>query len=369
MENQTSITDAPAVAETARPSTAPVVLDRVRGAVARHRAAVLVVIAVGLVAIGQLVEDMADSPPMQMLPPTFLIRRWTVVVAVLYMLVISRLVERTVARSLPALQSVLGMTDTAFRRYAVRMQPPAMSVDLALLVISVLVVVLLFPVLGSDLPTRDPVTNAPVYLPTSVVEAVAVLAGYVIVGWAVLTLVYETVRLGRALAAASHETFVIDPFDTTNLLPFGNIALAVSLAPAGVIFILLLGLGQPNSILSWTVLLGAASASILALLLPLRAIHRQMADAKEAALATLNDRISRAYDEATGPSIDDAALGRLSQRTGTLIPLRKTVQEMTTWPFRDTVAFGRAVLIASAPLIYTALEELIKVIWINPLSH
>jgi hypothetical protein len=113
------------------------------------------------------------------------------------------------------------------------------------------------------------------------------IAGYVIVGWAVLTLVYGTVRLGRALAAASHEEFVIDPFDTTNLLPFGNIALAVSLAPAGVILILLLGLGQPNSYLSWTVLLGAASASILALLLPLRAIHRQMADAKESALATV----------------------------------------------------------------------------------
>ena len=29
--------------------------------------------------------------------------------------------------------------------------------------------------------------------------------------------------------------------------------------------------------------------------------------------------------------------------------------------------FG-AVLIASAPLIYTALEELIKIVWINPLT-
>ena len=42
---------------------------------------------------------------------------------------------------------------------------------------------------------------------------------------------------------------------------------------------------------------------------------------------------------------------------------------MTTWPFADTVAFGRAVLIASAPLIYTVLNELIKVFWIAPLSY
>ena len=52
----------------------------------------------------------------------------------------------------------------------------------------------------------------------------------------------------------------------------------------------------------------------------------------------------------------------------TLVPLRKTVGEMTTWPFADTVAFGRAVLIASAPLIYTVLNELIKKFWIEPLS-
>ena len=43
----------------------------------------------------------------------------------------------------------------------------------------------------------------------------------------------------------------------------------------------------------------------------------------------------------------------------------KTVQEMTTWPFRDTVAFGRAILIASAPLIYAALAQLINVLWGN----
>ena len=48
--------------------------------------------------------------------------------------------------------------------------------------------------------------------------------------------------------------------------------------------------------------------------------------------------------------------------------MRKAVQEMTTWPFRDTVAFGRAVLIAAAPLIYTTLSELIRVFWIRPLS-
>jgi hypothetical protein len=62
-------------------------------------------------------------------------------------------------------------------------------------------------------------------------------------------------------------------------------------------------------------------------------------------------------------------IAALNARTNTLVPLRKTVHEMTTWPFRDTVAFGRAVLIASAPLIYTVRRVLITVFWINPLSR
>jgi hypothetical protein len=66
-------------------------------------------------------------------------------------------------------------------------------------------------------------------------------------------------------------------------------------------------------------------------------------------------------------ALGPAQLGPLNERTSILIPLRKTVQEMTTWPFRDTVAFGRAVLIAAAPLIYAVLSQLINVFWITPL--
>jgi hypothetical protein len=40
---------------------------------------------------------------------------------------------------------------------------------------------------------------------------------------------------------------------------------------------------------------------------------------------------------------------------------------MTTWPFRDTLALARALLIASAPLIYTIGSELIKAFLIKPL--
>jgi hypothetical protein len=93
-----------------------------------------------------------------------------------------------------------------------------------------------------------------------------------------------------------------------------------------------------------------------------------MSEAKEAALAKLNERLSRVYDKVTAGGVDATQPAGLDVRANTLIPLRRTAHEMTTWPFADTVAFGRAVLIASAPLIYTVLNELIKVFWIAPLS-
>jgi hypothetical protein len=151
------------------------------------------------------------------------------------------------------------------------------------------------------------------------------------------------------------------PRSTTNLLPFGNIALTVALAPVGVIAILVIGLGIPHLVLSYGALTLAIVASVLALLLPIRGTHRQMARAKRAVLARLNGRIQQVYDEVIGSSTTEALeMARLANRANTLIPLRKTVQEMTTWPFRDTVTFGRAVLIASAPIVYALVIELLK---------
>jgi hypothetical protein len=330
----------------------------------------VLIVAVGVVIAGQVAEDLADSPPVQMLPPIFSGRRWTLIATVLYMLVISRLVDRTVQRSLPSLERVLRIDAAAFRAYVERMRPPDRTVSLALLAVSALIVVGLFVGVGSDLPlTNDPVTGLPIYLPGNVASALAILAGYTVVGWAGLSLVYLTIRLGRALGQLSRESLVVDVFDTTNLLPFGNIALAGALAPAGIIVILLVGLGQPTTWGSWAILLLAAVASVLALLLPLRGIHRQMSDAKDLVLANLNARLGQVYEEVSLTAIDGAGPPPgLNERTNTLIPLRATVHQMTTWPFADTVAFGRAVLIASAPLIYTILSELIRIFWIEPLT-
>jgi hypothetical protein len=359
----------PATARRARGSSV-VTWDRIRELFVRYRFALITALAVAVVTFGQLVEDQADSLPGRMLSVDLATRRWTVIALVLYVFVISGVVNRTVKGSLAILKPVLKIGDAAHRAYELSVRRLDARIDTALLVASGVIVTLLFPVLGVELPlSNDLQSSEPVYLPAAPLSALVVLAGYTVVGWAGLRLVLGAMRLGRVLGRLSREPFDINVFDTTPLVPFGNIALAISLAPAGIIIILLIGIGPPGGFLGWTVLLLATLASLLALLLPLRGIHRQMYEAKDVALATLNARISGLYDEiSSAPYIPAAEVARYRDTAGALIPLRKTAEEMTTWPFRDTVAFGRAVLIASAPLIYTTLSELIRVFVIGPLS-
>lgn len=331
--------------------------------------ALLVVAAVALVAAGQIAEDLADSPPLQMLEPDTTVVRWTVVVAVLYMLATARWVDHAVDRWIVALDGVFKIDRARLERYTDGLRPPRPFVQIALFVVSSVIVILLFEVLRSSLPTDDPVTHGQLFIPPMGPSAAVILAAYAVVGWAILSLVYATIQRAQALGRLSREPIEVDVFDTTKLLPLGNIALATALAPAGIIVILLVGYGRPSQPLSWAVVLLATLASVLALLLPLRGIHRQMAHARYAALARLNGHLHGMYDIVNSAGdIDMTESAIRNNKVAALTALRATVLQMTTWPFRDSLAFGRAVLIASAPLIYTVISELIKAIWIKPLT-
>jgi hypothetical protein len=326
--------------------------------------------AVALVIAGQVAEDLADSEPIQLLAPLSALRRWTLIVAVVYMLAISLVVDRLVVQSLDALDRLVKIKPDRFREYMDRMRRPGLAIDVVLFAAAAVLVAVLFLGLRTSLPIDDGVTNGPMFLPGTGPAAAAVLLEYSVVGWAVLTLVWTTVRRARALGRLSREPLQVDPFDTSNVLPLGNIALATALAPAGVVVILLFGFGAPRQAVSWGLLVLVSLASLVALLLPLRGIHGQMEGAKDRALADINHRLRASYDELRdlGSKRDDS-MTALRNRVATLIDLRRTVNEMTTWPFRDTIAFGRAVLIALAPLIYTVVNELIKLFVIGPLNR
>jgi hypothetical protein len=330
----------------------------------------LTILATGVVLAGQVVEDLADSPPLQTFEWPPLLARWVVIALVFYSMVMSGVLLKIATRSLAAVRTVVDIKQKAFDGYTVRTAHTSPAIETGLFLVSALVATIMFVVLRSDLLLDDPVTGAAVKLPADPLAALLIVASYTIVGWTFLRLLYVTGRSARILGQLSRERLRINVFDTTDLIPFGNIALVIALAPAAAIIILVAGLGAPEGLVGWSILIMATIASLFALLLPLRGIHRQMAEAKESALMKMNRRIAELYQTLSGPLPSDAdEASRIGSTTGALIPLRKTIQEMTTWPFRNTVAFGRALLIASAPLIYTTLSELIRIFIIEPLTR
>jgi len=329
---------------------------------------VLPVVGTLVVLAGQIAEDLVDSPPLQMLEPNVDIQRWLIVGFVAYLFGIVAVAERTVERSLDSVRPVVRITDAEFEGYARRMETMPVTSEVILLALSAIVSAVLFAVLRADLVVDDPVTHASQSLPLTPI-GIVILAGYTVFGWAFLRLLYGTARLARALGGLTREPLDVDVFDTSPLVPFGNIALALALAPAGAIIILFITLGLPTQPTGWSVLIEATGATILALLLPLWGVHRQMAAAKHRAFTALSATVGDVYASATSPRRpSDEQWAHLGNIAGTTLQLRKTVQDMTTWPFRGTLAFGRALLIASAPLIYATLSELIRITFLAPLT-
>jgi len=347
---------------------------------ARRRAVLLMgLVTLTLVVAGQVVEDLLDDTALQLLPPTLLRERWTVIAVAIYLVVVVEIVRREAREALSDLRPVVRIDDPRFEVYRAAMTRLHPRVELGLIVASMAVVVVLFPIGGLSLPTTDiPGTTSPLHLPASPLASTVIVLAYAALGWAGLRLIETTVRVARTLGRLTRESVAVRVFDTSDLLPFGHIALAAALAPAGLIAIFVLGLGTPRTPIGWAVLLLATATSLLALVLPLRGIHGQMRRAKDEALAGLNGQLSDVHARVGSSPLADAAVptaagaaiptGELNDRTSLLVSLRRVVGEMPTWPFRDTVVFGRAVLIASAPVIYAALNGLVDAFFVKRIA-
>lgn len=324
-----------------------------------------------VVTLGQVIEDALDTPSLEMLTPAISIPRWTLVLLTLYMLVMLRVIHRTANRSLRDIRPTVSADEQTFQSLCARMARLPLRLDLLLAGVSLLFVVVLFPVLNSPLPiTRNPLTNERTFLPGSLWNAALVIVAYALVGWAALSMVVTTVRSGKALGELTHLPLKLDVFDTGNVLPLGRLALVLSLAPAGVVLLLLMGLGTPDRPLAWFAFLLVSLASVLALILPLRGVHRQMDRVKRDALTDVSHELSEIHHETLSTNPPDATRAAfLSNRINTLVNLRKVIQEGPTWPFQSTVAVSRALLVASAPLIYAVLNELIRIFFIDPLAR
>ncbi len=286
--------------------------------------------------------------------------RFTLPSLTLYMLLAMKLLKRRAVKAMVQLRPSVLVSDEQYEGLVRRMIQSSRRIEVTLLIISLVIILGLFVLLELPLPTLGA-------LPANAVSRFFVITTYVLFGWLGLLFVYTGVRHSLGLGAISRKPLSVNVFDPDNLLPFGNLSLIHSLALVGLVLILLIFLGRPTQLTSLVPLGLATPASVLALIVPIWGVHRQIDRAKEQALVRicvqLEDIHSRLHAEERTVQDD---LGMLNNRLSILVNLKKMIREGPNWPFRDTTAVARAITAAMSPLIYFVLIETIR-IYIVPL--
>jgi hypothetical protein len=226
-------------------------------------------------------------------------------------------------------------------------------IELALLVVSVLIVLILFVGLKADL------LNTNSGLPPSLPATIYIIIMYVILGWILLSLVYNSIRHALALNALAQCPLTINVFDSTSLLPFGRMGLIQSLPIVGIVLVPLILFGTPT--MGGYLVIVLSAVSFLVLFVPLWGVHQQIDRAHEHALEMIHNQLQEIHNLLLSDiSADLPNLSGLTNRTTALIHLRKTIMESPSWPFKDSAATVRAILAVSSPMIYFILNELIR---------
>jgi hypothetical protein len=286
--------------------------------------------------------------------------RFTLPSLTLYMLLVMKLLKRRAVSALVKLRPSVLVNDEQYEGLVRKMIQTSRMFEVALLIISLVIVLGLFVFLEFPLPTLGA-------LPASLASRFFVITAYVLFGWLGLLFVYTGVKHSLGLGTISRKPISVNVFDPDNLLPFGNLSLIHSLALVGLVLILFIFLGRPTQVTSLVPLGLATPASVLALIVPIWGVHRQIDRAKEQALVRicvqLDDIHTKVYTE-EGTVQDN--IGVLNDRISILVNLKKMIREGPNWPFRDTTAVARAITAAMSPLIYFVLIETIR-IYIVPL--
>lgn len=315
--------------------------------------AVLVVL---LLVVEQLLEELVIPSPASLETWRRMVIRIALPTLALYILLTMRLLKREVVDCLCQIRGSVKIDDERFESLVRQMIRPSPGMELGLLVISSAVVLLLFTVLGTPLPIH---TSTP--LPDNPLLAGYILLSYILIGWLGLSMVYAGIQHAIYLGKLARQPLNINVFDPENLLPFGSISLLHSLVLVGIVVILRVMLGRPTSPASYLVITLASLGSLMALVLPLLGVFRQMRVAKFQALNNINHqlmRIQQAIMADDGIFEEDAT--DLNASTNALVNLRRTILESPNWPFRSTSAVIRAMLAATSPLIYFVLIELVR---------
>ena len=158
-------------------------------------------------------------------------------------------------------------------------------------------------------------------------------------GYAIVTVSVRMSRIAKKLSR-------IDLLDLSPLAPFTQQGLTNTLLVIGLLSILSLMMLETG--FEQTMILNGSAGLVLialALLSPVRGVHRRICQSKEAALSWVNGEISKQLS-----AFENSNAGRASGEMADLVAYRSLVESVPEWPF-TTSTYTRLILYALIPLV------------------
>jgi hypothetical protein len=309
-----------------------------------------------LILAEQAMEQGMLSSISRLFTPGNLALRLTLPLLTVYMLLALRALKRSALPQLVRLRPAVQIDDAPYDRAVQRIVQTSPRAEGALLAVALAVAVIWFVVLRLPYPMM-----AAYQLTASPPQTLLTVIAYTIFAWAGLALVWSTVRFGFGLGHLAQQPLAINALDPDGILPFGRLSLRHSLTVAVTVLIFVILLGAPGDLLEYSVLALATLASLSALILPLRGVHRQMGEARSQITARISQELAGCQSRLMEcAEVSNELLSELAERTDKLIGLRTTVYRSPTWPFRNASAALRVVLAAMSPLLYFVLNEILR---------
>lgn len=314
----------------------------------------LTVVLVAGFALGEQILEYSMEQTLVGGQPTLSIFRLVVSpVLMIYILVNFHLLKKYTVAELTRLRPAVLVSDQEYDEHVKRMVIANPRVEFVLLLVSAVVVLVFFVAFDLDL------LNTNRGLPQSLPLAIYIIVMYILLGWLLLAIVYNSLRQAQALSSLARCPLLINGFDLINLLPFGRLGLIQSLPTVGIVLVPLILLGTPTKAGFLVIFLSVVG--FLALFVPLWGVHVQIVQSHERNLSAIHAQLQEIKDILlAGLSSDPSYLTSMNNRVTMLINLRKTIQEAPNWPFKDSATVARAIVAVTSPFFYFIINELIR---------
>ena len=204
-------------------------------------------------------------------------RRFVVPVITVYSLFCTQALTKTIQNTLRQIRPSVLISDDDFSREVKRISTVRKSERLILLLISFAKILLFFVPRKLTLPMSFGMN----VLPDNIAAATLIIATYTVFGWALLLLIFSTIKFSRGISSLSQKQLLINVFDMTNLLPLGRFSLIQSGVIGGIVILLIVPLGRPTLPIEYMVIALLTLGSSMALFLPLLSVHNQIKSRKQ----------------------------------------------------------------------------------------